>query len=78
MSFVIEIIVTRDSMSERVRCVAIERVGVNFPIRFAKIEEILSIVTSGAFILINIKLLESSINCVEKLLAMSEYSIARC
>lgn len=49
---------------ERVRCVAIIRVGADRPVRVAKIVEILSVVTYGTFIFVYIKLLESITNCI--------------
>ena len=69
--------VARNIVFERVRCVAIVRVGVNLPVRVAKFEEILSIVSYGGIILVDIKLLVSMINCIKKFFAVSENSIAR-
>ena len=76
-SDVIEIMVIGSIVFERVKCVAIIRVGAGRPVRVAKIEEILSVVTYGTFILVDIKLLESMTDCTKKLFAMSENGIAR-
>lgn len=69
--------VTRNVVFERVRCVAIVRVGVDPPVRVKKFREILSVVTDGSFILVDFKLLVSMINCIKKFFAVSENSIAR-
>ena len=76
-SDVIEIMVIGNIIFERVRCVAIIRVGADRPVRVAKIEGILSVVAYDTFVLVDIKLLESMTNCIEKLFAMSENGIVR-